>query len=344
MKWEERIAGAEILRPWLDDESATDFRSLMKALIEEQKASWPGLREAVAGLAAVEYRKLSVNGSEVVAQFNPMRAVSTTARVDASAINSRPCFLCAENLPPEERGLEYGDDLVVLCNPFPILPRHLVISSRQHISQSISGEGHVGVLLDLARDLGEEYFTIYNGPACGASAPDHLHFQACERRWLPVFADVERWERQALIKNSRIEVFTLKDYRVNALIARSVVREELVEWFGRTERSLAEVTASSAEPMLNMVATVDGDRWTAIVYPRGKHRPSCFYAEAESKLTVSPGALDLSGVLVVPRADHFAKITEEDVRKIYSEVTLDDERFDQLIAGIGKRENTEQTE
>jgi len=112
----------------------------------------------------------------VLAQFNPRRIVSTTAGVDSATIGQRPCFLCSENLPPEEKGIEFGEDFIVLCNPFPVLRDHLVITARRHIPQAI--EGSFGALLDLSRELGAEWFTVYNGPKCGASAPDHLHFQA----------------------------------------------------------------------------------------------------------------------------------------------------------------------
>src|SRR5215475_13804728 len=123
MSWEGRIIGVDELRPYLSNESEPDFRSLVGALAEQQLATWPMLREAVAGLARVEYKRLSARGSEVLAQFNPQRIVSTAARVDAAAIKQRPCFLCAENLPGEERGIAFGADFVTLFNPFPVLPR-----------------------------------------------------------------------------------------------------------------------------------------------------------------------------------------------------------------------------
>lgn len=332
MSRKERIIGADELRPYLPNESAAGFRDLAEALIAQQQATWPMLREAVEGFAEVEYKRLSVKGSEVLAQYNPMRTVSTLAQVDATTIEQRPCFLCAGNLPPEERGVEFGDDFIALCNPFPILPRHLVISSRRHIPQTV--ENSFAPMLDLTRDLGEEYFTLYNGPSCGASAPDHLHLQACERKWLPIIRETESWERQVLPGDSEVEAFTLKNYRVNALMAQGARREALIRWFEASLKRLAEVTESLAEPMLNMITICDGGRWTMIVFPRSKHRPSCYYAEGDAKLTVSPGAFDLAGILVVPQADHFARISAEDVERIYAEVTLDDARFDRWLARL----------
>src|SRR5215813_13774693 len=306
MSWKERVIEVEELWPYLPDKSRPDFRGLAEGLAEQQLATWPMLRDAVVGLARVEYKRLSARGSEVLAQFNPQRIVSTAARVDAAAIKQRPCFLCAENLPPEERGTAFGAEFVALYNPFPVLPRHLVITSRRHIPQTI--EGNFGTLLELSLNLGGEFFVVYNGAACGASAPDHLHFQACERGRLPIVREIESWEKRIFSDDSLIEIFTLKNYRLNALIARGNDREALIEWFDRALRLLAEVTGAQAEPMINLVVTRDGDRWTVIVFPRDKHRPDRYFAEGPAKLTVSPAAIDLAGVLVVPQPDHFAKI------------------------------------
>jgi Domain of unknown function (DUF4922) len=333
MSWKERIIGIEELRPYLkpvlSKDSEPDFRGLVEALAGQQSATWTMLRDAVAGLARVEYKRLRAQGSEVLAQFNPQRIVSTAANVDAAAIKQRPCFLCSENLPPEERGIEFGADFVALYNPFPVLPRHLVITSRRHIPQTI--DGNFGTLLDLALCLGQEFFVIYNGAACGASAPDHLHFQACERKSLPIIPEIETWKRQGLLNGSGVEIFTLKDYRLNALIARGNDRAALIEWFVSSLRSLAEVTGAESEPMINLVVTRDSDpgaRWTVIIFPRAKHRPDHYFAEGDAKLTVSPAAIDLAGVLVVPQPDHFTKITSRDVEEIYAEVTLNSKMFD----------------
>jgi ATP adenylyltransferase/5',5'''-P-1,P-4-tetraphosphate phosphorylase II len=326
MSWKERIIGIEELRPFLLNKSEPDFRSLVEGLAGQQLAAWPMLRDAVAGLARVEYKRLQVRGSEVLAQFNPQRIVSTAAKVDAATIKQRPCFLCAENLPPEERGIAFGADFVALYNPFPVLPRHLVITSRRHIPQTI--EGNFETLLGLALDLGGEFFIIYNGAACGASAPDHLHFQACERKSLPIIREIETWQRRGLANDPGVETFTLKDYRLNALIARGNDRAALIDWFDRALQCLAKVAGAESEPMINLIVTRDGGRWTVMVFPRGKHRPDRYFAEGDAKLTVSPAAIDLAGVLVVPQPDHFTKITSRDVEEIYAEVTLGGAVFD----------------
>jgi hypothetical protein len=332
MSWDGKIIGLEELRPYLPkavEDGGPKFRGLVEALIDQQMATWPMLREAVAGLGGVEYKRLLARGAEALAQFNPQRIVSTAAKVDAATISRRPCFLCAENLPPEERGIAFGERFVALYNPFPVLHKHLVITSRRHIPQTI--DGNFNSLLDLASDLGDEYFVLYNGAKCGASAPDHLHFQACERKLPPIFRDLDSWDRRELSANSGMATFTLQGYRLNALVSRGRDRENLMIWFDTALKSLAKVTGSEAEPLVNLVVTWGEGGWTVIVFPRRKHRPDRYFAEDESKLTVSPAAIDLAGVLVVPQREHFARITSRDVEEIYAEVTLDSELFENWL-------------
>jgi ATP adenylyltransferase/5',5'''-P-1,P-4-tetraphosphate phosphorylase II len=273
---------------------------------------------------------LQVNGSEVIAQYNPQRLVSTAAQVDARSIRARRCFLCAEHLPLEERGLAWGEDFVILCNPFPILPNHLVIAARSHRPQAIAGS--YGTLLDLAAALGETYWVLYNGPACGASAPDHLHVQAGTRALLPILHEVEHWPHGQVIQHADQEAFTLTGYRLQVLIARGCKRSTLLAWLQHAVAALAAVThASDHEPLLNLLVTCEATGWTVYVFPRARHRPACYFAEGEAKLTVSPAALDLAGVLVVPDADHFTRIQVQDIARIYAEVTLDAPRFAQWM-------------
>src|SRR5262249_30500089 len=148
------------------------------------------------------------------------------------------------------------------------------------------------------------------------------------RKSLPIIREIETWERRSLSNDSGVETSTLKDYRSNALITRGDDRAALIEWFDRALRRLAEVTGAESEPMINLVVTRDGYQWTVIVFPRGKHRPDRYFAEGDAKLTVSPAAIDLAGVLVVPQPGHFAKITSRDAEEIFAEVTLGGAAFD----------------
>lgn len=329
MGWQKHIIADVALAPYMVPVEAPTLRARVTALLAQQRDTWPLLRAATAAMETIQYRHFQIHGAAVMAQYNPQRLVSTGARVDAAAIRARPCFLCAEHLPPEEQGIAFGADFVILCNPFPVLSDHLVIVARRHTPQAITDSFET--LLDVAAELGPDYCTLYNGPACGASAPDHLHMQACARSRLPLVREVEYWPRQQGVHAAGREVFALADYRLPVLVARSKERRSIMEWWQQTLTAFTMVTPAAApEPLLNVLVTFDPVGWTVYLLPRAQHRPSCYYAEGEAKLTVSPAALDLAGVLVLPEADHFARISDADIARIYAEVTLDTPRFTTL--------------
>ncbi|MEP7337621.1 MAG: DUF4922 domain-containing protein [Acidobacteriota bacterium] len=321
MSWDDRLISTT--------ELGTDARELRdnysihaEALIRQQTEAWPMLRDAMAALAQAKTQSFSVKGTKVLAQFNPARIVSTGAKVDAATIKQRPCFLCADNLPPEEKGIAFGRRLVILCNPFPVLHNHLVITSREHTPQAI--DGNFAVMLDLARALGEDWFVLYNGPRCGASAPDHLHFQACSRADVPLFddfGDTLRRDSEDLMETTQF------GYRINLYAFGSAAQRETIDRFEQAVEHLKKVTSSDGEPMMNLIVTYQSGKWTAFILPRSKHRPASYYEEGNAKLTVSPAAIDLAGVMVVPEPEHFQRITAKDLERIYAEVTLDEWRF-----------------
>ena len=167
-----------------------DLSGPVSRMLEQQRRTWPLLAAGEASFAKVISREIEDRGSRVIVQSNPGRRVSTSAKVDPGSVAARPCFLCERNLPPEERGVAFGDDLIVFANPFPIVGDHLSIVSRDHAPQRIAGR--VAEMLALARALGPKMLVLYNGPACGASAPDHFHFQAGQSSALPIAIDAER--------------------------------------------------------------------------------------------------------------------------------------------------------
>lgn len=316
------ITEPELAADWPDTSSASpgDLRDAVRALLAHQVRTWPQLGAATAGLQQVEYKEFNIRDSRVLAQFNPQRIVSTAAKVDAASIQARQCFLCAANLPAEERGLALGEQFVILCNPFPVLPEHLVIASRAHTPQELANR--FSDLLELTQALGPEFFTLYNGPRCGASAPDHLHFQAAARAPLPIWQDVNQRQQARPSRWPDVDVFTLAEYRIRLLGARSTNRAALLAWFQQSLNALAQVTQTAEEPLLNVLATYEDGAWQILLLPRGRHRPSCYDAEGAARLTISPAAIDLGGVLVVPQAEHFARLTETILTDIYAEVTL----------------------
>jgi hypothetical protein len=250
----------------------------------------------------------------------PHRIRSTTAAVDAAAIAKRPCFLCAANLPTEQRGVALNAEFSAYCNPFPIMEGHLTLIHDDHIPQAVAGR--TGALLDFTASL-TDWLAVYNGPECGASAPDHLHFQAVPRRIGagPVFSI----ERDIDAHGGR----SISDEVRRVFVARDRDRSRLIDRLDALIAILAALSGKKPEPMLNIAAFADaGDGWTVCVFPRSRHRPRVFET---GELTVSPASVDLAGVFVVPDPADYEKMTGGDVAAILDEVTLPKDLFDAAL-------------
>jgi uncharacterized protein DUF4922 len=282
-------------------------------LFKNQMQSWPRLARGVEGLAHAQTRAVRIDWFDVFIRHIPHRAGSTTAAVDPESISKRPCFLCPKNLDPEQQGIPFGLDYVIYFNPFPIVDRHLSIVHREHRHQRIAGE--IGNLLDLAVAL-PGYFMIYNGPQCGASAPDHMHFQAGLRNLFPIEKDT-----------ARVAGITVPNYARNVFVFKDTDRVRLIERMGRAIELLSEITGKRPEPMINIAAFHQRPEWTVYLFPRGKHRPNVYHT---GELTVSPGTIDLCGIFVAPFEKDFTRITGDDIAAIYREVTLPDVMFKEV--------------
>ncbi|HLQ76101.1 MAG TPA: DUF4922 domain-containing protein [Terriglobia bacterium] len=288
-------------------------------LLAGQSATWPLMKRGVEGLRASLSRTERVAGRDLVIRHIPHRIVSTTAAVDAASIARRPCFLCAANLPKEEHGIPFDSEFVIYCNPFPILDRHLTIVRVDHRPQRIVGSFHS--MLRLAEALPDS-FILYNGARCGASAPDHMHFQACSRAVFPIERDVR--DSGGL---------TIPNYARHAIVLRDRDRASMADRLHRLMAILAEEARKSVpsaaneeppEPMVNIAVYFDSGQWTAIVFPRSKHRPRVYET---GEFTVSPATIDLCGVLVVPVEKDFHRIHGPDIERIFKEVTMSDDAF-----------------
>lgn len=321
------------LRPY----ERRSLSSRIDGLINQQKANWRLLRDNIRNCTLAMTKTIPLGDFAIVAQCNPDRMWSTMARVDQASTQERPCKLCVENLFEEQEGVDYDDKLVILCNPYPILDRHLSIVDRTHIGQAI--DGRLPSILGLAKDLSREYVVLYNGPQCGASTPEHFHVQACARECLPVIRHLEmiendhtlRMHKQEVVREEEIEVFALSDYYVSLLVYRGANRAALTAWVDQTLRSLAALTATSDEPLINLLATFDDSGWTVYLFPREAHRPTCYF---EGTLTVSPASLDMAGWLVIPVKKQFAEISAKRIKDVFAEVTLQPHAFSQLIQSI----------
>jgi Domain of unknown function (DUF4922) len=285
----------------------------IEVLFQNQVHTWPRLARGIEGLAHAQTRAVQIDWFEVFIRHIPHRVGSTTAAVDPQSISKRPCFLCPGNLDPEERGIPFNADYTIYCNPFPIVDRHLTIAHRNHVSQRIAGQ--LGNMLDLAAAL-PGYFVIYNGPECGASAPDHMHFQAGHRNLFPIEKDT-----------SGISDIAVRNYARKVLVFRGSDRSDLVEKVNRAIELLREVTGKGPEPLVNLAAFHRTTEWTVYLFPRGKHRPNVYHT---GELTVSPASIDLCGIFVVPLEKDFVRISGDDIAAIFQEVTLEDTMFDEV--------------
>jgi hypothetical protein len=282
----------------------------LEELFDRQTRAWPQLARGLEGLARAKTRPARIDWFDILIRHIPHRVRSTTAPVDRESVAKRPCFLCAGNLPPEEEGLQFDEDFTIYCNPFPIVERHVTITHREHGSQRIANK--FGKMLDLAAAL-PGYFVIYNGPECGASAPDHMHFQAGSRALLPIEKDTYG-----------LTGVTVPKYGRNVFVLRGRVRSALMDRMDRAIDLLAETTGKRAEPLVNIAVFHERAEWVTYLFPRSKHRPEVFHT---GELTVSPAAIDLCGIFVVPLAHDFEKITGAAIAAIFQEVTLSDDQF-----------------
>ncbi|MBQ7421775.1 MAG: DUF4922 domain-containing protein [Prevotella sp.] len=263
-------------------------------------------------------------------QFNPARIVSTGAKIDKKTIAERPCFLCAENRPQEQITKAAGNGFELLVNPFPILPVHFTIPALKHQPQHILPHyDEIHRLLELYPEL----MVFYNGPKCGASAPDHMHFQAGTSGVLPLQQSWQRLSRSLEIVSSLNNdeyIALIKDYPCAAFLIRSTSLNGDIQLFRRLYDVLP-MQEDDAEPMMNVVAWRHGDEFLSVVFPRRKHRPDCYFAEDDAQILVSPGSLDMAGLIITPRKEDFDRLTGEQMQTILDEITITSEQTEHLI-------------
>ncbi len=268
-------------------------------LFSDQKNSWYQLQNAIKQLDEVKTKQFNWgNEFSVNVQFNPARITSTAAKTDAKHLSERPCFLCETNRPAEQKGITFLDKYIILCNPFPILKNHLTIPLHSHVPQRIRNK--VADMLTLAQHL-SDYVVFYNGPKSGASAPDHFHLQAGLKQDVLLQGDNE--------------------LRSCMMISSSNLNE-IVELFEEVYQYLRSLQPGEEEPMLNVVVFVDDNNYNIHIFPRRAHRPIQYYKEGNNQLMISPGALDLAGLMITVREEDFNKISKVDIEDIYSQVSL----------------------
>lgn len=316
-------------------------------LFDDQLSVWEQAAERYEELKSAMTNRFNIDGSNVCIQHNPARIVSTGANTDSQSIASRPCFLCDINLPEEQMDFPLLSKYHLLVNPYPILPKHFTIPLKQHRPQEILP--YYKDMMEIAGNL-NDMFVFYNGAQCGASAPDHMHFQAGMRGVLPLERDWNELYRSTrsrlypisddeFIESQQLEptaddtgIFSLRGYICPGLIIVTRTAKASDFLFRKVYESLP-IHEGETEPRMNIFAWTmnyknDGTpRLVSIIIPRSKHRPDCYFAEGDERMVVSPGALDMGGLIVAPRKEDFDKIDSRTAAGIIREVGIsqDDE-------------------
>ncbi len=306
-------------------------------LFYQQLNNWNLAADGYKSLSAVQTKLFEFDNYTIEAQFNPGRITSSSAKVDAKSIQARPCFLCIDNLPAEQKAVSVFENYILLINPFPIFHKHFTIPTINHIPQAIISE--IANMLLISSMLGKDYSVFYNGPKCGASAPDHLHFQAGNFG----FMKIDR-EYKEIIKNYGKIVFQDEELKTTAVSGclRNFISIEsdnssrVIDEFAKIYDCLSN-KQSTTEPMMNIICNYDTS-WRLLIFPRSKHRPTQFFDDGKNKILISPAAVDLGGVLIFPREEDFEKITKELVIDVLNQVTLSDTAFGCLTDKLKNRE------
>lgn len=327
------VPATRIFSTYDESSSRGSLGNLLTTFLDDQKRKWLRLAEDYAALESVKHREVDCDGYSVLLQFNPRRIVSTAAAVDEKSLRRRTCFLCVENLPEKQQGILYAGNFLVLCNPVPIFARHFTISFVSHIPQEL--DRSIPTFLSLAEDLAPQYSVFYNGPRCGASAPDHLHFQACPTGAIPVELAAADGQRRVLEKKTgSVALFTLREFGRQVLVLESDAKKELAISMSSVLSRLAALSSSSEEPMVNTLCSYSGGRWRAILFPRSRHRPSFFFRHGEEQIMVSPALVDMGGLIVTPMEKDFERMNAEMVQNIFNEVSVTEATLARVTAAL----------
>lgn len=295
-----------------------------------QLKTWEEVRQRYRDLQQVKTRELVGEGMSVEVQWNPARIRSTGAKIDARSLAERPCFLCAENRPKEQIHRVIDGKYELLVNPFPILPVHFTLPTLKHQPQAI--RPMYGELYRLAMK-NAELTLLYNGPKCGASAPDHAHLQIVSTGILPLQKSWQRLSRnlvEVVKKDEDNGIWQIVDYPAAAFLIRSNTQDQGEKLFKRLYSCLPQ-RDDETEPMMNIIAWQQGDSVLSVILPRRQHRPTCYTLEGEAQFIISPGAVDMGGLIITPREEDFRKISYEVVRNIYQEVSLTQKQTQEVM-------------
>ena len=306
----------------------------LNKFIKDQLSVWQLASSNFRALKTAPSREVDVFGLKCRIQYNPRRVISSTADTSPAAIASRKCFLCADNRPKEQFHLGFegrkGRNYHIQINPYPIFRGHLVIVRDEHIPQEIWH--HFPDMLDFAARY-KDYLVFYNGPSSGASAPDHLHFQAIPKHNLPLEEVVDEFldhpgEPLATVKDASLYKFD--GYARGVFALKATTSKSLAKLFYRlldcTDRGKGE-----EEPMFNLYAYVKNGEYRTIVVMRSAKRSHHFYSEGADHLTISPGAADIAGLFVAPFREDYDKADTALLEELLSEVCISEDEQNMIV-------------
>ena len=298
------------------------FAEQAEALYARQLGDWPDFKAGVDALEGIRLEKLETGEVQFVKLFNPTRIVNIKADLSAEGIARRKCFLCLDNLPVAQGGLEL-DGFVLLCNPRPIFPKHFTFSSMQHEAQSLPA--HINLMIKTSALAGQNYCIFFNGARAGASAPDHMHFQICPASELPLVDHINKIE---LASPSVMDVLGA-GYLLFQESDASRLHKQLLSLLESAEKHL-----HCSEESINLLMSFSGGAWKVILVPRRKHRPACFDGPEETRLLVSPAAVETAGALVLPRLSDFERLNLSQLREIWRELYFSPSEYARWLNGI----------
>jgi hypothetical protein len=291
-------------------------------LLSEQKKAWQDLQKGYEFLKDVRERDLSCRGFSARLQYNPGRMKSSTAEVSKGNLTERQCFLCLDHLPEGQKGIQYKGDYLILGNPMPVFSSHFTVSHIDHRFQAI--DEHVGTYLQLMADLGPSWTVLYNGPKCGASAPDHLHFQVGPSGQMPIEKEIREEKRLTLLRQvDGVLLYRAKDLGREVIILEGedpIAVECVLKNF---QNALKKFLITDEEPMMNIAGVYEKTKWRLLIFPRRKHRPEAFFKDGDARMVVSPGVIDMGGLLITPVKKDFERLDATAVESIYEEVSLE---------------------
>lgn len=305
-------------------------------LLQKQKHNWELCRTNFENLATAAHKNFSLQGNTLVAQWNPGRLQSTSAKTDQASIAARPCFLCDENRPVEQEGIITGE-YKILVNPYPLFDEHFTITHRDHKEQSIKDT--FKDLLWLSHSFGEKYFLLYNGPRCGASAPDHMHFQAGLTSALPLAGELDKAKEKSAARfriDTHTSIYCPDDGIRRYMLVEGKSQETLRFVFQQLYALYKDLVDESGEPMMNILAfySAADQKHRIAIFPRLKHRPTLYFLPEPRQFLFSPASADLGGLCILPREEDFAMVTGQLLKSCLAEVMLPDDQFRELTNTI----------